>query len=298
MGGDGTDWKEQAESLLFEHGLSWGELTTEMQPYFPDLSEKQVLSRVRGYLRNTDRYKQSRAKIKPSQRPVGVFSDTHIPFDHPNYLRFCQDTFKQFNVGQIVCCGDLVDNHAISRHQTETCAKSPYDELDMSIERVKAYTKAFPKVKMCQGNHDNIPERQAATLGIGKRYLKSFHELLELPKTWEISEEFIIDNVLYKHGINCLGKDGAINSAIQERMSTVIGHSHAFGGCKYSANKRDIIFGLNVGCGIDIDAYAFAYGKFDKNRPTLGCGIVFDSGYAIFVPMRDKYFRHDKEVTR
>ena len=150
----------------------------------------------------------------------------------------------------------------------------------MSIAEVSKYVKAFPKVRMCKGNHDAFPVRQAATVGIGERYLKSYSELLHLPKTWEIADEFIINDVLYKHGINCMGKEGALNSAIQERMSTVIGHSHAFGGCKYSANKRDIIFGMNVGCGIDIDAYAFAYGKYDKNRPTLGCGIVFDSGNA------------------
>ena len=233
----------------------------------------------------------TRRKKSMSEKPVGVFSDPHIPFNHPNYLQFCIDTFKKFGVGQVVCCGDLVDHHAISRFQSEPCAKGAYDELDMSIAEVSKYVKAFPKVRMCKGNHDAIPARQAATVGIGERYLKSYSELLHLPKTWEIADEFIINDVLYKHGINCMGKDGAINSAIQERMSTVIGHSHAFGGCKYSANKRDIIFGLNVGCGISIDAYAFAYGKYDKNRPTLGCGIVFDSGNAIFVPMGKEYFR-------
>lgn len=234
----------------------------------------------------------TRRKKSMSEKPVGVFSDPHIPFNHPNYLQFCIDTFKKFGVGQVVCCGDLVDHHAISRFQSEPCAKGAYDELDMSIAEVSKYVKAFPKVRMCKGNHDAIPVRQAATVGIGERYLKSYSELLHLPKTWEIADEFIINDVLYKHGINCMGKDGAINSAIQERMSTVIGHSHAFGGCKYSANKRDIIFGMNVGCGIDIDAYAFAYGKYDKNRPTLGCGIVFDSGNAIFVPMGKEFFRN------
>jgi hypothetical protein len=176
-------------------------------------------------------------------------------------------------------------------HLKETSAKSACDELDMSIAEVKKFAKAFPKLKMCIGNHDNRVIFQAATLGIDRRFLKPFNELLELPKTWEISEEYIINNVMYKHGINCLGKDGAINAAIAERMSTVIGHAHAFGGCKYQANKRDIIFGLNVGCGIDIDAYAFAYGKYDKNRPTLGCGIVFSDSKAIFEPMGSEYFR-------
>jgi hypothetical protein len=161
----------------------------------------------------------------------------------------------------------------------------------MTINRLKEYTRAFPKVEMCIGNHDTIIERQSATLGIGARFLKSYSDIFELPKGWEIAEEHIIDGVLYKHGINCLGKDGAINAAIQERMSTVIGHSHSFGGCKYSANPRDIIFGMNVGCGIDIAAYAFAYGIHAKYRPTLGAGVVFNQSSAIFVPMSNSYFR-------
>ena len=269
------EWREQ--------GLSLYEIAERLKSSYPDKTERQLWDMAHG---------ATRRKKSMSEKPVGVFSDPHIPFNHPNYLQFCIDTFKKFGVGQVVCCGDLVDHHAISRFQSEPCAKGAYDELDMSIAEVSKYVKAFPKVRMCKGNHDAIPVRQAATVGIGERYLKSYSELLHLPKTWEIADEFIINDVLYKHGINCMGKDGAINSAIQERMSTVIGHSHAFGGCKYSANKRDIIFGMNVGCGIDIDAYAFAYGKYDKNRPTLGCGIVFDSGNAIFVPMGKEYFRN------
>ena len=269
------EWREQ--------GLSLYEIAERLKSSYPDKTERQLWDMAHG---------ATRRKKSMSEKPVGVFSDPHIPFNHPNYLQFCIDTFKKFGVGQVVCCGDLVDHHAISRFQSEPCAKGAYDELDMSIAEVAKYVKAFPKVRMCKGNHDAIPVRQAATVGIGERYLKSYSELLHLPKTWEIADEFIINDVLYKHGINCMGKEGAINSAIQERMSTVIGHSHAFGGCKYSANKRDIIFGMNVGCGIDIDAYAFAYGKYDKNRPTLGCGIVFDSGNAIFVPMGKEYFRN------
>ena len=269
------EWREQ--------GLSLYEIAERLKSSYPDKTERHLWDLA---------HSATRRKKSMSEKPVGVFSDPHIPFNHPNYLQFCIDTFKKFGVGQVVCCGDLVDHHAISRFQSEPCAKGAYDELDMSIAEVSKYVKAFPKVRMCKGNHDAIPVRQAATVGIGERYLKSYSELLHLPKTWEIADEFIINDVLYKHGINCMGKDGAINSAIQERMSTVIGHSHAFGGCKYSANKRDIIFGMNVGCGIDIDAYAFAYGKYDKNRPTLGCGIVFDSGNAIFVPMGKEYFRN------
>lgn len=222
---------------------------------------------------------------------VGVFSDVHIPFHHPNYLAFLVDTFTAYGVDRVLCCGDLVDNHAISRHQQEVCAVSPYDELDLAIDQVSRYVKAFPSVKFCLGNHDRIPERQAATLGLGGRFLKSFSELFCLPDTWEVADEFILDGVLYKHGLSCGGKDGALNAAIQERMSVVMGHYHAFGGCKYSANSRDMIFGMNAGCGIDVSAYAFAYGRHAKYRPTLGCGIVYHAGHAAFVPMGKEYFR-------
>ena len=282
MIGEIVDYKDEIKQLR-EQGLSLYEIADRLKAKFPEKTERQLWDMA---------HSATRSRKSMDEKPVGVFSDPHIPFNHPNYLQFCIDTFKKFGVGQVVCCGDLVDHHAISRFQSEPCAKGAYDELDMSIAEVSKYVKAFPKVRMCKGNHDAIPVRQAATVGIGERYLKSYSELLHLPKTWEIADEFIINDVLYKHGINCMGKEGALNSAIQERMSTVIGHSHAFGGCKYSANKRDIIFGMNVGCGIDIDAYAFAYGKYDKNRPTLGCGIVFDSGNAIFVPMGKEYLRN------
>ena len=106
-----------------------------------------------------------------------------------------------------------------------------------------------------------------------------------------MGDEFIIDGVLYKHGESCAGVNGALNAALRERMSVCIGHLHALAGVKYSANKRDIIFGANVGCGIDIKAYAFAYGKLSKDRPILGCTVVFNSGHAEFIPMPGKYFR-------
>lgn len=285
-----TNWKKEAERLRFGEGRSWNEMACLLQPNFVGMGVRDIREAIRGYIRSTPRYKTTHPR-RVLRSTTGIFGDVHAPFNHPNYLEFVKDTFKQFNVKDVICTGDLVDHHALSRFQSDPSAKGAYDEFDASYNEIHKFVKAFPKLKMCIGNHDYIPERQAATVGIGSRYLKSFSELFDLPKTWEIAEEFIIDNVLYKHGLNCLGKDGAINAAINERMSTVIGHSHSFGGCKYSANKRSIIFGMNVGCGIDIQAYAFAYGKNARFRPTLGCGIVFNDSYAIFVPMGKEYFR-------
>lgn len=278
------NWRDEVRRLK-SGGSSLTEIARTMRPAFPGLTDHQVWEKIRNVTRD-------RKRPDPKTKPVGVFSDPHIPFQHPHYLRFLKDTFRQYGVGRVVCCGDLVDFHAISRHTPETCAKSPGDELDLAVAGIREYTEVFPEVDFVPGNHDYRVIRQAATVNIDKRFLKSFEELFNLPKGWTIHEdECSIDGVLYKHGINCNGKNGALNTAIQERMSTAIGHSHAFGGCQYSANPRNLIFGLNVGCGIDIKAYAFAYGRHEKYRPTLGCGIVFNESSAIFVPMGKEYFR-------
>jgi predicted phosphodiesterase len=227
---------------------------------------------------------------------VGVISDTHFPFVHPNYIHFLKDTFKQYAVTRIVHIGDLCDNHAISRHLTETDADGALTEYGQAIKCVREYVEAFKKyqITLTVGNHCLIPERQAATLGIPKVFLKGMRELWQLPDNWDICEKKIINGVLYEHGINWLGKHGALDKAINARMSCVIGHSHSFAGCNYQSNSESLIFGLNVGCGVDIDAYAMRYGKYNKNREVLGCGIVFDSANAIFVPMPDRYFRRGK----
>ena len=52
------------------------------------------------------------------------------------------------------------------------------------------------------------------------------------------------------------------------------------------ASRNDIIYGMNVGCGIDVGHMAFAYVKHFPKKPTIGCGVVLDEGRtAIFIPM-------------
>lgn len=277
------DWKGEAERLRFDEKLSWSELYARMKPLFPDLSDKQAEERIRGYLRTSNRYK--------ADAPVGVFSDIHSPFDLPNFPYFLQDTFKKYGVEKKVCCGDMVDSHAVSRHGAEPCALGAYSEFDLAIQRIKIYTTLFPKVDYILGNHDLRLWNQAASVGIGRRFLKELQEILGLPEGWICrNEEYEYNDVLFLHGINCTGKNGALNKALTERMSVVIGHSHAHGGVQYAANGRNKVFGLNVGCGVNEKAYAFTYGRHSKYKATIGCGIIFDSENAIFVPMGKEYY--------
>ena len=282
------DWKEAAEELRFVENKSWTQIANEMQHHFPGLDSQQILEKVRRYLRSCDQYKENAPE---KQEIIGVIGDTHFPFAHPNYIRFLEDTFNKYRVTRIVHIGDLVDHHAISRFQTEVDAYSATNEFELAQKDVEIITRAFPKMDITLGNHCLIPERQCATLGIPTSYLKGYKELWNLPKGCNVHEQIIINNVLYEHGIGTSGKTGAIDKATNQMMSCVIGHSHAFGGAGYRSNAKTLIFGLNVGCGIDIDRYAFRYGRYNKNRETLGCGIVFSESNAIFVPMDRRYFR-------
>ena len=221
-----------------------------------------------------------------NSKNVGIIGDTHEPFCHPEYRNFCYETFKRFGCTEIIHIGDECDNAALSFHQSELEMPNAVNEAEQAQRAMEEWYKTFPIVKVCVGNHSALPFRQATTAGIPKRYLKTYEEIWNAPKGWEWKMDWEIDNVLYTHGTGSSGISGARNRAIANRQSTVIGHSHSFGGVSYMASRNDIIYGLNVGCGIDVDHIAFSYGKHFPKKPTLGCGVVLDSGkIGLFIPM-------------
>ena len=217
---------------------------------------------------------------------VGIIGDTHEPFCHPNYRDFCYEVFDRFAVGEIIHIGDECDNAALSYHQSDLGMPDAVSEAEQAQQAMNRWYETFPDVKVCVGNHSALPFRQATTAGIPKRYMKTYEEIWSAPTGGKWQMEWEIDNVLYTHGTGSSGANAAANRAVANRQSTVMGHSHSFGGVSYMASRNDIIFGLNVGCGIDVDHMAFSYGKNFPKKPTLGCGVVLDGGRTgIFIPM-------------
>jgi len=217
---------------------------------------------------------------------VLVIGDTHIPFQHPDYLDFCLYAKDEYDCKTVVHIGDEVDNHAISFHDADPDGLSAGAEAEAAQEELSAWYKAFPIVTCIVGNHGALPFRKAYAKGIPKKFMRTYEEIWKAPVGWKWTHSVIIDNVLYEHGTGSSGRNAAINRAIDNRMSVVIGHAHSCGGVQYTANVEDMIFGMNVGCGIDNESYAMAYGKPFTKKPTLGCGIVKEGGrHAIFVPM-------------
>jgi hypothetical protein len=91
--------------------------------------------------------------------------------------------------------------------------------------------------------------------------------------------------VCYHHGTGTSGQNAAMTMMKTKRMSTVIGHTHSFAGVQFSNNGIETNFALNVGCLIDLDAPVFNYGLNNREKPVLGCGIVYSKSYAEFVPL-------------
>lgn len=217
---------------------------------------------------------------------VLVVACTHIPFEHKKYLDFCLRMRDMLKCNTVIHLGDLVDNNAISYHEHDPNGWSPLKEMEQADKHLKKWFNAFPDMLLTLGNHDHLVDRKAKTLGLPRRCFKPFREMWNLPKKWEVDFEFTINNVLYKHGTGYSGKFGHVQAAVDARQSTVIAHLHATAGVEYLANTKQIMFGMCVGCGLDIKRYAFSYGKDFKRRPILGIGVVTDSGrFAQFMPM-------------
>ena len=94
---------------------------------------------------------------------VLVIGDTHIPFEHRNYLEFCREIQTRCKCATVVHIGDLVDNHSISYHEHDPDGWSPRHEMEETDKHLIPWFKAFPRLKLCRGNHDCLVDRKGKT---------------------------------------------------------------------------------------------------------------------------------------
>ena len=205
---------------------------------------------------------------------VLVIGDSHEPFTHRSYLKFCVRIHKEFKCTKVVHIGDLVDNHAISYHDHDPDGWSPAHEMERARESLAPWFKAFPRVLLCRGNHDRLVDRKSKTVGLPSEVFRPFREIWGLPSGWKDDFHHIIGGVKYIHGTGYSGDLAHLKAAHDNRMCVVMGHLHSVCGIDYSANEVDCIWGMSVGCGIDRKAYAFEYGREHKKKPILACGLV------------------------
>lgn len=231
---------------------------------------------------------------------VLVHPDLQAPFQHIDSIPFLIDVNDTYKCNEVINIGDEVDFSTLSiTFDPDPDGMGFKDEYYKALEFLHELYDIWPNVKVCISNHTVRPLKKALNAGIPSVFLKTYSEFLEAPKGWEWADEWEIDGIRYIHGEGVSGQRGHIVAAEKSRISTVIGHIHAFGGLNYLNNyKGQLLFGMNVGCLIDVKSYAFKYGKHFLHKPTLGCGVVLD-GIPLFIPMMvDKHGRWTGKLPR
>jgi len=172
-GGEWLDWKEEAERLKFDCGLTWAELYKVMKPHFPELTDKQIEEKVRGALRRSERYhaptvprgsKDHFTYSSDDDVHVYIVSDVHIGahgFDKKVFGRYLQ-TIESDPLSAVVVLGDLIDN---ATQGSKGCVFSqrmmPQKQIEEIIELL--YPIRDKIIFFCDGNHEERTFRQTGS---------------------------------------------------------------------------------------------------------------------------------------
>jgi hypothetical protein len=235
--------------------------------------------RLRLTKHESDLIKEYRKREKGDFRNVLCVGDLHEPFCLDGYLEHCLAAYEKYECNTVVLLGDCIDLHYSSFHTSDPDGYSAGEELDRAIDKIKVWYKHFNNktvpngVSVCIGNHDAIIRRKAFESGISKKWVRDYNEVLECPD-WDFKEVHKIDGVIYTHGTGTSGRNAAANKALQFGQPTVQGHIHT----EASIITVGEHWGMQVGCGVDRQAYAMAYSKFFPKTYKISCGVVLNNG--------------------
>lgn len=213
--------------------------------------------------------------LRKEESRILVIGDIHEPFCLDGYLDFCKETYNIFNCNQVIFIGDVIDNHYSSYHETDPDGMGGGDELELAISKIKLWYEAFPEADVLIGNHDRLIMRKAQSSAVPVKWIRQYKEVLETPY-WNFVDRIVYDGVQYVHG-----EGGTAHAKCRaDMMSTVQGHLHTQAYVQWFVGQNFKVFGLQVGCGIDHDAYAMGYAKRGK-KPAIGCGVTIGGHTAI-----------------
>lgn len=222
-----------------------------------------------------------------------IISDLQAPFQAEKALNFCSYLKKHFKVLDENCynVGDEVDHYFGGLYKRNPNMKhSPTSEIQATIDELKRWYAAFPKMKLAISNHMLRWINKAVDAEIPTTLLRKYEEVIQAPDSWIWKDEWVIQGSKHTfrmiHGMGYSGQLGHVNAALDAGVSTVIGHLASFGGVNFLHNiSGKKLWAANAGCLIDIESLAFHYGKYMRRQPTLGCVVVLDGGRTpVFVP--------------
>lgn len=274
------DWKEKA-IVLAKSGKSWRKIAIELGVPRTTVSD---------FLRN--QFKQKQALSSPTEQfairkqdgceednsRVLLISDMHIPYHHPDTLKFLQYLKDKYDPTRVICLGDELDKHALSYHDHDPDLPSAGDELRRSIPVIQKLYETFPVMDIVESNHGSLVWRKAKTNGIPRQYIKSYNDVLGVGDGWKWSFDLTIE---LPNGQKCYIHHGKTSNVIQLSqqmgMNAVQGHYHEACRIDYWGNPNGLFWGMQCGCLIDDDALAFSYNNVNIKRPVIGTGLIINS---------------------
>ena len=177
---------------------------------------------------------------------VLVIGDLHEPFCLDGYLEFCVGLWNKWGCTKAVFIGDVIDAHFSSYHETDSAALGGSDELALACQKIDRWCETFPVATVIIGNHDRMVMRKAQTSGIPVEWIRNYKDVLCTPG-WNFVDEFEIDGVQYLHGEGGTAR----TRMVKDMQSTVQGHLHTQCYIEWRVGRRQRIFGVQCGCGID-----------------------------------------------
>tara|TARA_R110000796_G_C14438748_1_gene422051 strand:- start:1 stop:708 length:708 start_codon:yes stop_codon:yes gene_type:complete len=211
-------------------------------------------------------------------KKILVISDLHLPYHRdPDAFRFLKEIKKIHKPDFVVSIGDLLDQHALSFHDSNADLFSAGHELKKAKEYVKELESIFPELIEIDSNHSSMIFRRAVKHGLPRAYLKDYGDFLETKK-WKWVDDLVItlpnkQRCLFTHGRSA----DVLKISQSNGMNCVQGHYHTKFLIEYWSNPDNLFWGMQVGCLINQKSLAFEYAKNFKTRFIMGCGMIIDS---------------------
>lgn len=207
-----------------------------------------------------------------------VIGDVHEPATHPGYLAFCSDLAEEWDTDRVVFIGDLLDMHAASFHPVEPDSPGASDEADQAEARIRIWFERFPRANVCIGNHDARVHRLAASVRVPARFIRDYAKVWSTPG-WKWKNEHTVDGTTFMHGTGLGGQSPALTAAKHSGLAAVAcGHVHSVAGVSLmtSGQNHRTVWGLDTGCGVDVEHPAMNYGRNLFRKPVLAAGVILD----------------------
>jgi hypothetical protein len=215
-----------------------------------------------------------------------VIPDLHFPYCHIDALDFLHKLKINLQPTRIICLGDELDYSAMNFHENNADMPSAGHELALGLGYIDTLHELFPKMDLLHSNHGSMAYRRAKHAGMPLHLLKSYNDVLGVPKDdWSWHESIILrlpngNEVEFIHGIS-----SNILTASQARgRSLVQGHHHSLFELRYWSGGNGLNFAITSGCLIDDTSLAFAYNKLQVKRPIVGVTFI-ENSLPYLIPM-------------